>query len=332
MTISIDQQMKDSNSNIIVTQNRRMMELLKNMERIATSDYSVLLIGESGVGKELFAEYLHRKSNRNHQPLIKVAPSAIPPDLFESELFGHEKGAFTGSIYEKKGLFEMANKGTIFLDDIDDFPVYLQVKLLRVLESREIRRIGAQNPIPLDFRLITSSKIDLTKLVFQEKFRLDLYYRICILPIEIPALRERSDDIPLLVKHFLNLYEPERNIVVSDEAIEVLKRYPWPGNVRELRNSIQRIVLFTNGNIILEDLPEEILKNQPLKNIFINFDLCPINMNMNFEEVMGYIESHLLKQALIYSKGNKTHAARILGLSLSTFRDKIRKNNIISPS
>lgn len=323
--------MKDSNSNIIVTQNRRMMEILKNMERIASSDYSVLLIGESGVGKELFAEYLHQKSNRNNQRLIKIAPSAIPPDLFESELFGHEKGAFTGSIYEKKGLFEMANRGTIFLDDIDDFPIYLQVKLLRVLESREIKRIGAQYPIPLDFRLITSSKIDLTKLVFQDKFRLDLYYRICVLPIEIPPLRERCDDIPLLVKHFLNLYKPEMNIVVSEEAIEVLKRYPWPGNVRELRNCIQRIVLFTNGKIILEDLPAEILKKQSLQNIFTNFDFCSINMNMNFNEVMVYIESHLLKQALIYTKGNKTHAARILGLSLSTFMDKIRKNHIMFP-
>lgn len=319
----------DTNNNTLVTQNKRMLEILQNLDRIATSDFSVLLIGESGVGKELFAEYLHRKSKRNQQSFIKVAPATLPSDLLESELFGFEKGAFTGSINERKGLFELANNGTIFLDDIDDFPINLQVKLLRVLESREIKRIGAQNSIPLDIRLITSSKIDLNELVLQDKFRLDLFFRINVLPIKIPALRDRSDDIPLLVKHFLNLYVPEREIEVSGKVIEVLKSYLWPGNVRELRNIVQRIVLFTNGKITVENIPEEILTNkQNIKNIFMKCGTCLMNANMNFEQIMTFTESHLLEQALAYTKGNKTHAARMLGLSLSTFRDKLRKHNI----
>lgn len=316
------------NNNTLVTQNKNMLGILKNLERIATSDYSVLLIGESGVGKELFAEYLHRKSKRNQQPFVKVAPAILPSDLLESELFGFEKGAFTGSINEKKGLFEVANNGTIFLDDIDDFPVNLQVKLLRVLESREIKRIGAQNSIPLDIRLITSSKIDLNELVLQDKFRSDLFFRINVLPIKIPALRERSDDIPLLVKHFINLYAPENEIEVSGEVIEVLKSYSWPGNVRELRNIVQRIILFSNGKITIENLPDEILTKQHFKSIFIKCGSCLINANMNFEQIMTCMESHLLKQALACTKGNKTHAAQMLGLNLSTFRDKLRKHNI----
>lgn len=316
------------NNNTIVTQNERMLKILENLERIATSDYSVLLIGESGVGKELFAEYLHRKSKRNQQPFVKIAPAILPSDLLESELFGFEKGAFTGSINEKKGLFEVANNGTIFLDDIDDFPVNLQVKLLRVLESREIKRIGAQNSIPLNIRLITSSKVDLNELVFQDKFRSDLFFRINVLPIKIPTLRERSDDIPLLVKHFFNAYVPERKIEISDEAIEILKNYSWPGNVRELRNIVQRIVLFTNGKITIENLPDEILTKQHFKNIFMKCGSCLISANMNFGQIMACTEFHLLEQALVYTKGNKTHAARMLGLSLSTYRDKLRKHSI----
>ena len=318
----------DSIKNTIVTQNVKMLEIIKNLEQIATSDYSVLLLGESGVGKELFAEYLHKKSKRKQLPFIKVALAALPSDLLESELFGSEKGSFTGSINERKGLFEAANNGTIFLDDIDDFPVNLQVKLLRVLESREIKRIGAQNSIPLDIRLITSSKIDLNDLVLQDKFRLDLFFRINVLPIKIPALRERCDDIPFLVKYFLNLFVPEKEIEVSDKVIEVFKSYWWPGNVRELRNIVQRIVLFTNGKITVDNLPDEMLSKQHIENIFIKCGLCLKNTNMNFEKIMTCAELHLLEQALAYSKGNKTLAARMLGLKLSTFRDKLRKQNI----
>ncbi len=318
----------EEENNIIVGQNKSILEIIEKIDKIANTDCSILLIGETGVGKELFAEYIHKKSNRSHYPLVKVSLSTLPPDLIESELFGYEKGAFTGSLYDKKGLFEIADKGTIYLDDIDDFPLELQPKLLRVIENREIKRIGAQTSIPLDIRLITSSKIDLSKLVAQGKFRMDLFFRINVFPIEIPPLRERADDIPLLINYFLRLYEPNKPIEISEPALEAFKSYSWPGNVRELKNIIQRIVLFTNGKITLENLPNEIKQKQQLDNFFKKCISCFENRRMNFEEVMSCVESHLLQQALILSEGNRTHAARLLGLSLSTFRDKLKKYNL----
>ncbi|MEJ5352601.1 MAG: sigma-54 dependent transcriptional regulator [Melioribacteraceae bacterium] len=318
----------ENGNNIIVGQNKTILEIIEKIDKIANTDCSILLIGETGVGKELFAEYIHKKSNRSHYPLVKVSLSTLPPNLIESELFGYEKGSFTGSLYDKKGLFEIADKGTIYLDDIDDFPLELQPKLLRVIENREIKRIGGQTSIPLDIRLITSSKIDLSKLVAQEKFRMDLFFRINVFPIEIPPLRERVDDIPLLINHFLKLYEPNKPIEISESALEAFKSYSWPGNVRELKNIIQRIVLFTNGKITLENLPNEIKQKQQLDNFFKKCISCFENRRMNFEEVMSCVESHLLQQALILSDGNRTHAARLLGLSLSTFRDKLKKYNL----
>lgn len=320
--------MEEVKNNIIIGKNKLILEILDRIDKIADSDCSILLIGETGVGKELFAEYIHKKSNRSHYPLVKVSLSTLPPNLIESELFGYEKGAFTGSFYEKKGLFELANKGTVYLDDIDDFPLELQPKLLRVLENREIKRIGGQNSIPLDIRLIISSKIDLSKLVSQEKFRMDLFFRINVFPINIPPLRERNDDIPLLINHFLKMYEPNKKIEISESALEALVSYSWPGNVRELKNIIQRIVLFTDGKITLENLPNEIMKAQQLDSFFKKCISCFENNKMNFEEVMACVESNLLKQALIHADGNRTHAARLLGLSLSTFRDKLKKHNL----
>lgn len=312
----------------IVTKNPAVIEILSNAEKIAKSDCSVLLIGETGVGKELFAEFIHRNSNRNHNPLVKVALSTLPADLLESELFGYEKGSFTGSVHEKKGLFEIADKGTIFLDDIDDFPLNLQPKLLRVLEAKEIKRIGAQQSLPLDIRLIASSKIDLRTMVAQEKFRMDLFFRINVFPIEIPPLRERADDIPILIKHYLNYYEPDRQIEISEGAMNALTKYTWPGNVRELRNVVQRIALFANGKISLENLPSEIRGENELESLLKKCSGCFKNKNMTFEQVMCCIESQLLAQALKSSDGNRTLAARMLGLSLSTFRDKLKKHNL----
>ncbi|MEG8946470.1 sigma-54 interaction domain-containing protein [Rosettibacter firmus] len=314
--------------NIIIGKNKKILEIIDKIDKIAQSDCSILLIGETGVGKELFAEYIHKKSNRSHYPLVKVSLSTLPPNLIESELFGYEKGAFTGSLYEKKGLFEIADKGTIYLDDIDDFPLELQPKLLRVIENKEIKRIGAQNSIPLDIRLITSSKIDLSKLVTQEKFRMDLFFRINVFPIEIPPLRERKDDIPLLVDYFLKLYEPNKPIEISEAALEALQNYSWPGNVRELKNIIQRIVLFTDGKVTLDVLPNEIKQKQHFDNFIRRCISCFENKKMNFEEVIKCVETQLLQQALKISEGNRTHAARLLGLSLSTLRDKLKKYNL----
>lgn len=320
--------MQDPSSYNLVTKNKSILDLLQRMKIIAASDGSVLLIGETGVGKELFAEYIHRTSNRNHQNLVKVSLSSLPSNLIESELFGHVKGAFTGSDHEKKGQFELANKGTIFLDDIDDFPIDLQPKLLRVLESGEITPIGGQNPIPLDLRLITASKMDLFEMVAQRRFRMDLFYRINVFPIIIPPLRDRIDDIPVLVEHYLKYYEPTKEIKVVDEALGALMNYNWPGNVRELRNVIQRIALFANGKITLENLPSEIKSDKPL-NLFLKAcGRCFKNNNLTYEEIMSCVEGHLLENALKRSEDNQSKAARALGLSLSTFRDKVKKHKL----
>lgn len=312
----------------LVSNNKTILDILARIKKVASSDCSILLIGETGVGKELFAEYIHRTSDRSDQSLIKVGLSTLPSNLLESELFGHEKGSFTGSVQEKRGQFELADKGTVFLDDIDDFPFELQSKLLRVLESKEIKRVGGQHSIPLDIRLITASKLDLGDMVAQSRFRMDLFYRINVFPIIIPPLRDRIDDIPLLIDHFLNHYEPNKEFTVTDDALEALKNYSWPGNVRELRNIIQRIALFANNKIKLENLPIEIRGNQPL-NLFIkSCSGCFSNGKMKFDEVMACVESNLIKRALKKSDGNQSLAARTLGLNLSTFRDKMKKYNL----
>jgi Nif-specific regulatory protein len=320
--------MHSPNNHNIVSQNQAVTELLSNAEKIAKSDCTVLLVGETGVGKELFAEYIHRYSERNHNPLVKIALSTLPRDLLESELFGYERGSFTGSMHEKKGLFEFADKGTVYLDDIDDFPLNLQPKLLRVLEAKEIKRIGAQQSIPLDIRLIASTKINLKTLVAQEKFRMDLFFRINVFPIEIPPLRERSDDIPLLIKYFLHFYEPNRTIDISEAAMHALTEYYWPGNIRELKNVIQRIALFVDGKITLENLPSEMRGDSELEGLLRKCSACFQNKNMNFEQVMSCVESQLLEHALKSADRNRTLAARMLGLSLSTFRDKLKKHNL----
>jgi len=312
----------------VIGQDPKILDILHSIDRIAESNCSILLTGETGVGKEVFAEHIHHKSSRHNNPLVKVGLSTLSPQLIESELFGHEKGAFTGSVDEKKGLFELSDHGTIFLDDIDDFPYELQSKLLRVLENKEIKRIGGRKTIPLNIRLITSSKINLQEMVSEQKFRSDLFFRINVFPIVIPNLRERPDDIPILVDYFLSYYEPNKKIEISDAAMEAIMNYKWPGNVRELKNVIQRIALFVNGKIKLENLPEEIKGSTSVENIFKKCSQCFIDKKMNFEQAMSCVEANLLEHALKTAEGNRTTAARMLGLSLSTFRDKLRKYNL----
>ncbi len=320
--------MESSASHIVVSRNEAVLEILARIEKIASTDCSILLIGETGTGKEVFAEYIHRSSNRSQHSLVKVGLATLPPNLIESELFGYEKGAFTSSVQEKKGQFEISDKGTIFLDDIDDFPLDLQTKLLRVIEAKEIKRIGGQKTIPLDIRLITASKLDLSEMVAQGKFRMDLFYRINVFPITIPPLRQRVDDIPLLIEHFLKYYEPNRKIIVNDDAMEALTDYSWPGNVRELKNVIQRIALFTNGKISLENLPSEIKGEKPLSMFIKSCGHCFKSRNLSFEEVMQCVEAHLLENALKNANGNYSQAARTLGMSLSTFRDRCKKHGV----
>ncbi len=320
--------MEHSFSLALIAQSEAMRSVLARVDTIARSDSSVLLIGETGVGKELVAEYIHRSSHRAQRPIVKVGLSALPPELLESELFGHEKGAFTSAATEKKGLFELAHTGSIFLDDIDDFPVALQAKLLRVLESGELMRVGGTAPIAVDVRLITATKVDLKDLVQRGLFRSDLYYRINVVPITIPTLRDRRDDIPPMIDHFLKRYAPDRSIEIAPDALRMLLGYGWPGNVRELRNVIQRMALFADGEIRVADLPLEIREDQPLDLIVKACSRCFNDETMTFEQVLSCLEMNLLRQALQQSAGNRTKAAQALGLSLSTLRDKLKKHNL----
>ncbi len=317
--------MNSFNSLTLITQNEVMREILLRIDKIVESDTSILLIGETGVGKEIFAEYIHRTSNRSQRPFVKIALSALPADLLESELFGHEKGSFTSASNEKKGLLEIADTGSIFLDDIDDVPLQIQPKLLRVLESRELMRVGGTKPIPIDVRIITASKVDLKELVNNGIFRADLFYRINVMPIHIPPLRERRDDIPVLVEYFLKHFKPDKPLKFSPEALKAMINYSWPGNVRELKNVVQRISLFAEDEIKLNDLPQEIQTGNPIDFLLKACNKCYIEGEMKFEQIVGCLEHNLLKEALRKSMGNQSQAAKSLGLSLSTFRDKLKK-------
>ena len=317
--------MSNSKSLTIITQNERMRKILEHIDKIVESDSSVLLIGETGVGKEIFAEYIHKTSPRAMNPLVKISLSALPADLLESELFGHEKGAYTSASAEKKGLFEIANTGSIFLDDIDDVPLPIQSKLLRVLESRELMRIGGTAPIPIDVRLITASKVDLKSLVEKNIFRSDLFYRINVVPVHIPPLKERREDIPPLIEYFLKHFAKEKGIKVSKPALKLMVNYPWPGNVRELKNVVQRLALFANNKIQPEDLPLDIRVENPIEVLLKACHKCFIDESMSLEQILSCMEHNLINEAMRNSKGNQTKAAKSLGLSLSTFRDKLKK-------
>lgn len=312
----------------LVTQNPTLRLIIERIDAISQSDSSILLIGETGVGKELFAEYIHRTSNRADNPFVKIGLSSLPPDLLESELFGHDKGAFTSAVNDKKGLFEIADTGSIFLDDIDDFPFALQSKLLRVLESRELKRVGGLSTIPIDVRLVAASKMDLKELVDRGLFRADLYYRINVVPFIIPPLRERKEDIPLLVRHFFRRFLPNKETKISDDALRVFVEYEWPGNVRELRNVVQCVSLFAKEVVELQDLPPEFHLQSSTDFLIKACHQCFVQDKMTFDQAVECLETNLLQYALKETGGNKTQAAQRLKLSLSTLRDKLKKYNL----
>ncbi len=312
----------------IVSENEQIKKIVEKIDKVVDTDSSVMLVGETGVGKEIFAEYVHRTSSRSDKPFVKISLSALPLDLLESELFGHERGSYTSAHSEKKGLFEIANTGSIFLDDIDDVPLPIQTKLLRVLEAHEIMRIGGTKPIPINVRLITASKVDLKILIEKGSFRNDLFYRINVVPIFIPPLRERRDDIDALTKHFFNMYASEKNFQFSDSALRALKSYSWPGNIRELKNVIQRLALFADEQIHPCDLPAEIRNEDPLELIVKACDRCFVDNSMSFDHVVACLEINLLKESLQKTECNQSQAAKSLKMSLSTFRDKLKKYSI----
>jgi len=246
----------------IIGESDRILEVKKIIEQVAPADISILIVGESGTGKEIAAKEIHQRSNRKNGPMISVNCGAIPEGILESELFGHEKGAFTGAVSKRKGYFEIADEGTIFLDEIGEMSLYTQVKLLRVLEEREFLRVGGTAPVNVDTRIIASTNKDLETAVNKGEFRKDLYYRLKAVTIYIPPLRERTEDIELFTNAFLENYCRKMNIQckgISPEAIHVLKEYSWPGNVRELKNLLESLIVLNKGEVIkVSDLPENI--------------------------------------------------------------------------
>jgi two-component system, NtrC family, response regulator AtoC len=312
----------------IVSKNEKMQKIFDVIRKVSQYKSTVLITGESGTGKELVARALHYNSDRSPNPFIAVNCGAIPENLLESELFGHAKGAFTDAIRTKKGLFEEADSGTLFLDEIGDLPGQLQVKLLRVLQDGEIRRIGESKPIQIDVRIVAATVKDLSREVNEGRFREDLFYRLNVLPIHIPPLRERKEDIPLLIHHFIGKYNEAMSKDVADidhNAMDILMNYKWYGNVRELENTIERaIVLSEKNNIELENLPVEI---QNFKEEF-QMETLP-DEEYSIKRASKTLEINLIKKALHKTKGNHTHAARLLEISHRALLYKIKEYGIV---
>lgn len=303
----------------IVAASKQMQEVLARARKVAAANSSVLLLGESGTGKEVLARAIHRMSARAQKPLVVVNCGAIPESLLESELFGHTRGSFTGAIETRKGLFESADTGTIFLDEIGDLPLHLQVKLLRVLQEGEIQRIGENTPRKVDVRVIAATNRDLDKLVAEGRFRQDLYYRLNVIPIYIPPLRERREDIPPLIEHFIRKYTPAgQKKHLSPEAFARLVHYDYPGNVRELENAIEHAVVLSEGETIqVEDLPLQIQNAEWQRVIFPP----PSDEGMSLEEM----EKKAILAALEKTNYNMTRAAAHLGITRRTLGYRIKK-------
>jgi two-component system response regulator AtoC len=302
-----------------VGNSKAVSQIFDLVKMVARKSTSVLLVGETGTGKELLTNIIHYNSERSKNALIKVSCAILSREIFESELFGHEKGAFTGAQGEKIGRFELANNGTLYLDDIDDVPLDMQVKLLRALQEREIERVGGTKPIKIDVRLIASTKKDLRKMVDDGLFREDLFYRLNVFPIHLPALRERPEDIINLTKHFVKYYTENEEKQIEPEVFEVLKNYPFHGNIRELRNLSERLtILSEEGNITLDILPYEIR--------FPDFNKrCFIFEDKTLTEILEDVEKNAILSALEKCHGNKAKAAEALGIPASTLKSKIAK-------
>ncbi|MCB9060064.1 MAG: sigma-54-dependent Fis family transcriptional regulator [Halobacteriovoraceae bacterium] len=311
----------------IVGRSKKMKKVFERIEKVSQSDSTVFISGASGTGKELVAKALHNLSLRASRPLVSVNCGAIPGELLESELFGHKKGAFTGAISDRKGKFELANTGSIFLDEIGDMPLILQVKLLRVLQGREVEPVGGSQSIPIDVRIITATHRNLEESVSRGEFREDLFYRLNVIPITIPSLAERKDDISILIGHFLNRYvsaDGSNNISFEKDALDCLYDYDWPGNVRELENLIERLVILKGGNTIsLADLPRKFLGTQSGFELF-DFELPQEGVNL--KKFVVELEKSFIDQALKRTNGNKNQASKLLGLNRTTLIEKIKKN------
>ena len=307
----------------VVGKSKKMQDLFELIESVAASEANILIQGENGTGKELIANAIHYKSKRSKGPFIKINCAAIPKDLIESELFGYKKGAFTGASMDKEGLFEMAEGGSLLLDEIGEMPPYLQTKLLRVLQEREYRPIGSDRLVHVDFRLICATNIDLDLALREGKLREDLYFRINTITLRVPPLRERSEDIPLLCNHFLSKFNQryQKSVrAISPAAYHLLIRNRWPGNVREIENAIERAVLVSKtGEILPNDLPEQIREEGTPSQ---DFTIPP-------HRTLSEIEKMAILQTLQRTNWNKQEAAQILGLYRPTLYSKMKKHEIV---
>jgi two-component system, NtrC family, response regulator PilR len=317
----------------MIGRSKLMKKVFDRIEKVAASDSTVLITGPSGTGKELVSNALHNLSSRKNGPKISVNCGAIPSELLESELFGHVKGAFTGAISSRKGRFEMANQGTIFLDEIGDMPLLLQVKLLRVLQNREIERVGSTETVPVDVRIITATHHDLENAVEVGNFREDLYYRLNVIPIKVPSLCERREDIPLLISYFLSRFvsaDGRNRLEFDQDALELLLTYDWPGNVRELENLIERLVILRGGNLIkAKDLPAKFFKHAPHQTSQYESLITLPDSGVDLKKALSDIEDSLIMQALDRTRGNKNQASKLLSMNRTTLIEKMKKKGLL---
>ncbi|ODS31137.1 MAG: two-component response regulator [Candidatus Scalindua rubra] len=301
----------------IIGQSDAILNVIKLAEQVAPSQASVLIQGESGTGKEAIASLIHKCGPRKNKPFVKISCAALPESLLESELFGYEKGAFTGAVGQKEGRFELANEGTLFLDEIVEITPHIQVKLLRVLQEGEFERLGGVKVLKSNVRIISATNVNLANAIKQNRFREDLYYRLNVITMSIPPLRERKEDIPLLISHFLKIYQDQNNKSIdgiSEDVLDILTDYQWPGNVRELKNVIERAVVLTQDRVITQkDLPENIVKSR----------VEDRKVTIPFGMPLRDIEKKIIIETLRRTKGDKEVTASLLGITIRTIYRKM---------
>ena len=317
----------------IVGNSPRMMHTYKMIRQVSKTRSNILITGESGTGKELIARAIHEQSDRNDKPFVVVNCGGIPETLMESEFFGHKKGSFTGATQDKKGLFEVGDKGTIFLDEIGELSPHIQVKLLRAVQERVFKAVGGTEDITVDIRIISATNKNLEQEVIAGRFREDLFYRLNVIEIKVPPLRERMSDLPALAQHFLDKYSRETGKDVSkmsSYAIDLLKRYDFPGNIRELENLMERSVALSTTNILLPDsLALSIHKKRWIEGVQgRRFDLDEVSQGVSLDDILAEIERAYLKKALEFSNGNKQQAAELLSINARSLRYRLDKLDI----
>jgi two-component system, NtrC family, response regulator HydG len=313
----------------LVGRSEPMRRVLDQVRRVAPTDATVLVLGESGTGKELVARAVHAASGRGEKPFVSVSCAAIPEGLLESELFGHEKGAFTGAVRRKLGRFELAHEGTLFLDEVGEIPPAIQVKLLRVLQERSFERVGGEETVSADVRLVSATNRDLARMVAEGRFREDLYYRLNVVPVRLPPLRERPGDVEELASHFLARVAPRIGRKVTGfapEALALLRRHAWPGNVRELENVVEQALVFAEGDLVRpEDLPEGIRRAAPSPALPVP------SGDRSLTDILEDLEEQLILAAYERAKGVKAETARLLGIKPSALYYKLEKYGIVKP-